>query len=285
MPLTSTHPGHAPDEGGRKSDLPANHPAPLIEARGLTVRVGETVLLRGIDLAVAPGEIVTLVGPNGAGKTTLLRALLGILPPHQGTVKRRPGLRIGYLPQRLAIDASLPLTVWRLLSLAVPGARTGGAARMTAVLAEVGATHLAGRMLHGLSGGEFQRVLLARALVRQPELLMLDEPVQGVDIAGQVDLYELIGRLRRRRGCGVVLVSHDLHLVMSATDRVICLNQHICCSGPPSTVVRDPAYLDLFGERAASGLAYYAHAHDHTHEPALFPGRADEPDPAVDRGD
>jgi zinc transport system ATP-binding protein len=202
---------------------------------------------------------VTLVGPNGAGKTTLLRILLGLQRPSAGSAWRRPGLRIGYLPQRLAIDETLPLTVRRLLALAGPA----GKERIDAALAEVGAKPLASMPVQALSGGELQRVLLARALLREPDLLVLDEPVQGVDVTGQGELYALIRHIRDRRGCGVLLVSHDLHLVMAASDEVVCLNRHVCCSGHPETVTRHPAYRALFGD----AIAVYAHHHDHVHDP------------------
>lgn len=255
---------------------------PLIEGKGLTWRAGRQEVLTGVDVTVSSGEIVTLVGPNGAGKTTLVRLLLGITPPSSGVVTRRPDLRIGYLPQRLRVNETLPLTVRRFLSLAMKdraGVRkstqdgtslqdeTSSTVRSTGdLLQEVGAERLGRHFLHELSGGEFQRVLLARALARDPHLLVLDEPVQGVDVTGQLELYDRIARLRDERGCGVLLVSHDLHLVMSATDRVVCLNGHVCCSGHPDSVVRDPAYVGLFGARAVAGLALYAHHHDHRHD-------------------
>ena len=238
--------------------------AALIEGRELSLSLGRREVLDKVDVTVNSGEIVTLVGPNGAGKTTLVRVLLGILTPDAGRVTRRAGLKIGYVPQRLQVDPVLPITVRRFLALAGKKA----ADEQDQVLTEVGASNVADAMVHALSGGEFQRVLLARSLLRTPELMILDEPVSGVDIGGQFGLYDLITRIRDERGCGVLLISHDLHIVMAATDRVICLNGHVCCSGHPESVVRDPAYVDLFGARAAAGLALYAHAHDHTHEPA-----------------
>ncbi|MEE8394553.1 MAG: ATP-binding cassette domain-containing protein [bacterium] len=233
----------------------------LTEARNITVRAGTREILNDVTLSVARGEIVTLIGPNGAGKTTLLRVLLGILSPAAGEVWRKEGLRIGYVPQKISVDTSLPLTVGRYLSV---GRKANGAAR-SAILAEVGAPQLGARMLHELSGGEFRRILLARALLRDPELLILDEPVQGVDVGGQLDLYDLVSELRTTRNCGILMVSHDLHLVMSATDRVLCLNRHICCAGRPEVVMKDEAYVSLFGQRAAAGLAVYSHRHDHVH--------------------
>ena len=230
-----------------------------LEQVGVTF-AGEAVL-DSIDLSVAPGQIVTLIGPNGAGKTTLVRAVLGLLKPHRGKVWRKPKLRIGYMPQKIQVDATLPLSVLRFLRL-VPGVDRAAA---LSALQEVGAEQVIDNPIQTISGGEMQRVLLARALLRQPELLVLDEPVQGVDIAGQSELYRLIGRLRRRYGCGVLMVSHDLHLVMSATDRVVCLNRHVCCSGHPEQVSSDPVFRELFGNDARS-LAIYHHQHDHQHD-------------------
>jgi zinc transport system ATP-binding protein len=236
--------------------------AALVEARGLTVQIGRHELLSAVDLTVGRGEIVSLIGPNGAGKTTLLRALLGVLKPSAGMIWRAQGLVTGYVPQRLQLDPVLPLTVERFLTigLAASGPALAGA------LAEVRATHLRRAPMHELSGGEFQRALLARALLRRPDLLILDEPGQGLDFSGQIELYGLIEQIRDRRGCGVLLVSHDLHIVMAATDRVVCLNRHVCCSGQPEAVSRHPEYMALFGPRAAASLAVYAHEHDHAHD-------------------
>ncbi|RKQ73296.1 zinc ABC transporter ATP-binding protein ZnuC [Oceanibaculum indicum] len=245
------------------TDVAATTAPALIEASNLSVRRGAVPVLDHIDLALQAGEIVCIIGPNGSGKTTLLRALLGLIPAQDGTVTRRPGLRVGYMPQRLAIDPTLPITLDRFLGLS----RNGGSAARRQAMQETGIAHLADRPMQGLSGGETQRALLARALLNQPDILMLDEPAQGVDVNGQVELYELIGRIRRERGCAVLMVSHDLHLVMAATDRVICLNGHICCTGHPEDVSRDPAYLSLFGPRAARALAVYQHHHDHHHTP------------------
>lgn len=236
----------------------------LIEARGLRVGFGATVVLDDVDLDVARGQVVTLVGPNGAGKTTLLKVVLGLVRPQAGTVWRPAGLRIGYVPQKLTIDPTLPLTVRRFLALALP---RGGHADLDAALRSVKAAHVADRQVRDVSGGELQRVMLARAMLRRPELLVLDEPVGNVDVAGQAELYEAIGRMRGDSGCGVLMVSHDLHLVMAATDHVVCLNRHVCCAGSPHAVSRDPAYAALFGDRVAASLAVYAHHHDHLHGP------------------
>ncbi|MBC9248731.1 zinc ABC transporter ATP-binding protein [Pseudomonas alcaligenes] len=233
----------------------------LIQLDGVGVDFAGQAVLNEVQLAVRAGEIVTLIGPNGAGKTTLVRTVLGLLKPDRGTVQRLPRLRIGYMPQKLQVDATLPLSVLRFLRL-VPGVDR---AAVQAALAEVGAEQVLDSPLQSISGGELQRVLLARALLREPQLLVLDEPVQGVDVAGQAELYRLITRLRDRHQCGVLMVSHDLHLVMSTTDQVVCLNRHVCCSGHPEQVSNDPAFVELFGQDAKS-LAIYHHHHDHSHD-------------------
>jgi len=235
----------------------------LAAAHGVSFAEGGTSILERVVLAVRARELVSLIGPNGSGKTTLVRILLGLAKPTSGKVERRPGLRIGYVPQRLAIDRAMPLTAERFLALAP----RGGAAERRAALAELGIAHIAGRAVQAVSGGEFQRLLLARALLAEPELLVMDEPAQGIDVAGQAELYHWIATLRDKRGCGVVLVSHDLHLVMAATDTVICLNHHVCCTGQPEAVARHPEYLALFGP-ASQEIAVYAHKHDHVHDAA-----------------
>ncbi len=234
---------------------------PLIRLQQVSVGFRQESVLENVQLTVNAGEIVTLIGPNGAGKTTLVRAVLGLLKPDSGSVWRKPKLRIGYMPQKLTVDPTLPLSVLRFLRL-VPGVDRAAA---LAALAEVGAEQVIDSPLQNISGGELQRVLLARALLREPELLVLDEPVQGVDVAGQAELYRLITQLRDRHGCGVLMVSHDLHLVMSTTDQVVCLNRHVCCSGHPEQVSGDPAFVELFGQDAQS-LAIYHHHHDHSHD-------------------
>lgn len=233
----------------------------LIDGRSISVAYGSHVILDGIDISIAPSEIVTVIGPNGAGKTTLIRVLLGLLKPSSGTVERRTGVRVGYLPQRMQFDPVLPLQVSRLMNLT----QHSSAVAVGAALAETGVAYLRGAQVGTLSGGELQRVLLARALLRDPDLLVLDEPVQGVDFAGEAALYELIGAIRARRGCGVLMISHDLHVVMAATDRIVCLNRHVCCAGTPEAVSRHPEYARLFGRAAATALAVYTHHHDHRH--------------------
>lgn len=231
----------------------------LVQVRDVSVQFQQHKALQNVSLDVQRGKIITLIGPNGAGKSTLVRVILGLLTPQTGSVSRQAGIRIGYMPQRLSIDPVLPLTVARFLTLS--GVKKTSAIQQA--LAEVGAATIFKRPLQNISGGEMQRVLLARALLRAPDLLVLDEPIQGVDINGQYELYELISQIRKQRGCGILMVSHDLHLVMSATDMVVCLNQRLCCSGHPETVTKHPAYLELFGLRAGRDLAIYTHHHHH----------------------
>lgn len=235
--------------------------ATLIEARGIGVSRSGKWLIRGVDLSVRRGEIVSLIGPNGSGKSTTAKSLLGLMDVDEGTVHRDAGLTIGYVPQRLTIDGSLPLTVRRLMCLT----SHHEAAEIDAALAETGMLGLAEAEVQSLSGGEFQRALIARALVRKPDLLVLDEPVQGVDFSGEIALYELISDLRDRLACGVLLISHDLHIVMGKTDTVVCLNGHVCCHGTPQSVTASEEYINLFGHRAADALAVYTHHHDHAH--------------------
>ncbi len=235
----------------------------LIEALGAGVSRGDRWLVRGVDLTIRRGEIVTLIGPNGSGKSTTAKLAIGVLKPHEGTVRRKAGLTIGYVPQKLAIDWTLPLTVERLMRLTARPT----AAEIEEAAEAVGIRHLLKAEVQALSGGEFQRALLARAMLRRPDLLVLDEPVQGVDFTGEVALYNLISQIRDRTGAGILLISHDLHVVMAATDTVVCLNGHVCCRGTPDTVAASPEYHRLFGARGAATLAVYRHQHDHTHLP------------------
>ncbi|HSG55850.1 MAG TPA: metal ABC transporter ATP-binding protein [Paracoccaceae bacterium] len=233
----------------------------LIEARGLAVSYGRHEVLRDIDFALEKGEIVTIVGPNGSGKSTLLRVLAGAQKASKGEVIRQPGLRLGYVPQKLQIDPTLPLTVRRFLDL--PQRHADVAAEVT--LERVGLKGLGRQQMADLSGGQFQRALLARALLQAPDVLMLDEATQGLDQPGSAAFYRLIEDLRRDIGCAVLMVSHELHVVMSASDRVICLNGHICCQGAPEVVSSAPEYRALFGRGTGGALAIYRHEHDHDH--------------------
>lgn len=238
---------------------PAN--PPLIELKDAGVFRDGRWLVRNINLTVSAGEIVTLIGPNGSGKSTTAKMALYITKPDEGSVTHQPNLRIGYVPQKLNLDRTLPLSVERLMTLTAKVSK----ADILKALERVGIAHLLKAQIANLSGGELQRALIARAIARNPNLLVLDEPVQGVDFNGEAVLYELIQKVRDETGCAVLLISHDLHLVMSATDRVFCLNGHICCSGTPEEVSASPDYMRLFGARAALPLSVYQHKHDHTH--------------------
>ncbi|MDO3721265.1 zinc ABC transporter ATP-binding protein ZnuC [Marinobacter sp. chi1] len=233
---------------------------PLVTLDGLTVAFDDRPVVDQVNLSVHRGDIITIIGPNGAGKTTLIKSVLGIQKPSAGEVRLVPGMVIGYVPQHLVLESTLPLSVKRFMML------TGhSVSECRAALDKTGVGHLLDASVHHLSGGERQRLLLARALVRRPDLLVLDEPAQGVDINGQASLYQLIRQLRDELNCGVIMISHDLHLVMAATDRVICLNQHICCSGHPADISQDPAFIETFGHDVARSLAVYHHDHNHAH--------------------
>lgn len=233
-------------------------PTSLVQVNSVSLLDGNRRILDNISLTLLPGQIVSVIGPNGAGKTTLVKIVVGLLQPTNGNVICSPHLRIGYMPQKLQIDPTFPISVERFLQLGHEKQN------LDPILSEIGILPVLHHPLHAISGGELQRVLLARALLREPELLVLDEPAQGVDLLGQGELYDLIGKIRDHHGCAILLVSHDLNMVMAQTDIVVCLNQHICCSGHPEKVSRDPAFTALFGTMATN-FAFYAHHHDHQH--------------------
>lgn len=229
----------------------------LVELTEVGLSIGGNVILENVSLTLMRGEILTIVGPNGAGKSSLIKLVLNLITGHTGTLWQKSGLRVGYVPQKLHLDTVLPLTVARFMSLS-----HGRRLTVAQALAKVGAERLADRAMQALSGGELQRILLARALMMQPELLILDEPAQGVDVHGQTELYGLIKQLADELQCGVLMVSHDLHLVMASTHSVICLNKHICCHGEPEDVARHPEFARLFGRPELAQLAVYTHHHD-----------------------
>lgn len=234
----------------------------LVTMQDLTIRHSGNAVLAGVNFNIHPGEIVTVVGPNGSGKSTLLRAIIGALQPSSGQVIRSKGLRIGYVPQKLHIDPTLPLTVLRFLSL--PRRVSKNSAEQA--LDQAGAGKLANQQMAQLSGGQFQRVLLARALLCDPQLLILDEATQGLDQLGSASFYQQIETVRQQLGCAVLMVSHELHVVMAASDRVICLNGHVCCEGEPEHVASAPEYRALFGTGTHGALALYRHEHNHSHD-------------------
>ena len=232
----------------------------LLKVENAGVSINDKSLVKGVSFEIKQGEIVTLIGPNGSGKSTTAKIALGIYKKIDGKVKKYTD-KIGYVPQKISIDWTLPIRVLDFMSLTENLTQD----QINTALNLTGVEHLKDKSLSNLSGGEFQRVLIARAISKRPELLVLDEPVQGVDFKGEIALYELIKQISEKMKCGILLISHDLHVVMSATDFVLCLNGHVCCSGAPHKVVKDSKYKELFGDRASNILSLYEHKHDHTH--------------------
>ena len=234
----------------------------LLRASNISYTQGTRLILDRISFELKPAQITTIIGPNGAGKSTLTNIVTGLITGYDGEILRADGMRIGYLPQKVYVNTLMPLTVERLLQLTQSASRS----EIANALAQTEVGYLQGRQVRSLSEGELKRVLLARTTLGEPDLIVLDEPTAGVDVTGEIRMYELIGELRDRLQCAVLLVSHDLHLVMSQTDQVLCLNQHLCCSGLPESVSRHPEYLALFGQQASDSIAIYAHNHDHVHD-------------------
>lgn len=234
----------------------------LINVENLSVSYGLNTVLRGVDFKIELGEIVTVVGPNGSGKTSLLKAIIGAIKPANGSITLKPRLKIGYVPQRLNFQSTLPITVERFVRL------TGKIDQKSCIsaLEIAGVSELLKSQMSELSGGQFQRVLLARALLGDPEILILDEATQGLDQPGSASFYRQLETVRQDTGCAVLMISHDLHVVMSASDRVICLNGHVCCAGTPAVVASTPEYKALFGDGTDGALALYRHDHDHDHD-------------------
>jgi len=233
----------------------------LITVENLSVNYGLNTVLKGVDFKIDLGEIVTIVGPNGSGKTSLLKAIIGAIQPGEGSVTLKSRLKIGYVPQRLNFESTLPITVERFVRL------TGKIDQKSCIsaLETAGVPELLKSQMSELSGGQFQRVLLARALLGNPEILILDEATQGLDQPGSASFYRQLETVRQNTGCAVLMISHDLHVVMSASDRVICLNGHVCCAGTPAVVASTPEYKALFGDGTDGALALYRHDHDHNH--------------------
>ena len=232
----------------------------LVRLKDAGIKQDEKWLVKGVSLEVNRGKIITLIGPNGSGKSTTAKIALGIYKNYEGSVEKFTN-KIGYVPQKISIDWTLPLRVSDFMVLT----ENLSTKEIEEALSLTGVNHLINKNLGNLSGGEFQRVLLARAISKKPELLVLDEPVQGVDYTGEIALYELIKKISDTLNCGILLISHDLHTVMTATDHVVCLNGHVCCSGSPIDVAKNNEYKTLFGEQASQILSVYEHKHDHEH--------------------
>lgn len=235
---------------------------PLVSLKNISLVFNGKAVLQHIDVLIYPNTITTIVGPNGGGKSSLLKVLLKLQAPSSGTVEHRAGLTIGYVPQKLHLDPSIPITVQKFLSLK-PNATTE---QINSSLSLFNIEHLRHQSLQKLSGGELQRVLLARAILDRPQLLVLDEPMQGVDITGQTELYQLLNKTRSWLNCAILMVSHDLNIVMANTDEVLCINRHLCCAGSPEKVSSDPSFIHLFGDQFAKNVAFYAHNHNHHHD-------------------
>ena len=233
---------------------------PLVKLDNVGVFRDDKWLVKGVSLEINKQEIVTLIGPNGSGKTTTGKLILDILKPDEGSVSLNTK-QISYVPQKINIDWAIPLRVIDFMNITSKLNKS----KLIESLELTGVDHLIHKNLLNLSGGEFQRVMIARAIAKEPELLILDEPVQGVDFNGEIKLYNLIKEISDEIKCGILLISHDIHFVMSSTDHVICLNGHVCCSGTPNDVAKNPAYIELFGETAASAISLYRHDHNHTH--------------------
>jgi zinc transport system ATP-binding protein len=233
----------------------------LVDAGHIGLTIGDRQILHDISFSIEPEQITTIIGPNGAGKSTLVQIVIGLNTRFDGTLKRQPGLKMAYVPQKSLINPLMPITVHRLLTLTC---KSSGES-VKAALQQTGVDYLIDQQVSSLSGGEMQRVMLARCLLGEPDLLVLDEPTAGVDITGEAQMYDLIAEIRDQLHCAVLMVSHDLHMVMSKTDQVLCLNHHLCCYGKPESVSRHPEYLALFGDQAGS-IAVYTHHHDHEHD-------------------
>jgi len=234
----------------------------VLRASNISYSRSQKLILDQVSFDLYRGQITTIIGPNGAGKSTLTSIVNGLIDNFSGDLERLPGLRIGYLPQKVYVNTLMPLSVERILQLT----RSVENVEVDAALAQAEVSHLKHRQVQSLSEGELKRVLLARTTLGKPDLIVLDEPTAGVDVTGEIKMYELISDFRQQLNCAVLLVSHDLHLVMSKTDQVLCLNQHLCCSGLPESVSQHPEYLALFGQQAADSIAVYTHHHDHEHD-------------------
>ncbi len=234
----------------------------LVQCDNVALQHNNKDIIHNISFRVQQNEIVTIIGPNGSGKTTSIRILLGLIKPSIGKIEKMPGLKIGYMPQKTRIDKIMPITVYRFLSLNMDNVED--IKTISEILAFTG---LLKQQMHSLSGGQLQRVMLARALLIKPDLLVLDEPTQGLDIQGQYEFYNIIENIKKENNLGILMISHDLHIVMAKTDRVICLNHHICCEGRPEDISLHPEYISLFGNNSISnGFAIYQHHHDHKHK-------------------
>ena len=240
----------------------------LISAKNVSVLKHQKSILDNIDIQINKNDFITIIGPNGAGKTMLLKCLMGFYKPTSGRIERKEKLKIGYMPQSISIINTMPITVKDFITVR----KEYDDISLNKVITEVNIGEIVYKQLSVLSGGEMQRVLLARSLLNNPDLLILDEPAQNLDISGQLNFYKLIQEIYSKRDISILMVSHDLHLVMVSTKKVLCLYKHICCSGEPQQIAKDPEFLSMFGKDMANMMSIYQHSHDHNHDHSHLAG-------------
>ena len=237
----------------------------LIQAKNLCVTRHNKIILENVFIDVKKKDFITIIGPNGAGKSIFLECLMGSFIPDSGKIKRKDNLSVGYIPQNFSPESSMPISVERFLTLKkkfIPQ-------ELLNISKETNISGILDKNLANLSGGELQKVLLARSLLNNPELLILDEPAQNLDIKNQLNFYNLLNRIYKNRDISILMVSHDLHMVMSSTRKVVCLYHHVCCSGEPQIVAKDPEFISLFGNDMAKMMSVYQHTHNHSHQEIL----------------
>ncbi len=236
----------------------------ILNVNNIVKKFRNKKVLDEISFSIHEGEIVTIIGPNGGGKSTLAKIISGVVKQDSGTISFGKNINIGYMPQKLSINSSLPLDVEYFLRLQINTKVSDD--ELYTIVKQVGIQNILKNSMHEVSGGENQRIMLARALLGKPNLLILDEPEQNVDVNGQAEIYSLLNELNKKQNIAILLISHDLHFVMRSSHHVICLNHHICCEGMPNKLRLDKRYIDLFGSEFADNLAIYPHHHDHKHD-------------------
>ncbi len=237
----------------------------LAYLKEISLKINNRQILSDINLEIKQGEITTLIGPNGGGKTSIARILIGILKANSGTVFVSKNAKIGYMPQKITIEKTIPLRVIDFITLTSCNWQKKKTEEIDKLSSKLGISNILTNSIHQISGGQLQKVLLISALINNPEILVLDEPTQYMDVSSQNDFYQIIEEIREQKKCAVLIISHDLHIVMQRTNQVICINQHICCKGTPESINQHPEYLSLFGNNKTDNIAIYSHRHDHKH--------------------
>lgn len=238
------------------------HSLPIAYLKSISLSLNNQQILKNINLELKKGEITTLIGPNGGGKTSIARILIGILKASSGEVFISKNAKIGYMPQKLEIEKTIPLRVIDFLNLS---ATAEAMARLEAMAKKLLIENILEKSIHKISGGELQKALLVKTLINNPDILVLDEPTQYMDIAAQAEFYQVIEEIREQKNCAILIISHDLHIVMQKTNQVVCINRHICCEGSPESINNHPEYLSLFGKDRIDNITIYSHHHDHKH--------------------